>query len=86
MKLKNISKNIQENMIVVEFDEEYQAGSVTTRSHHLEKYNTNGSMINHRLIISNVNASSFLGFFFRVFGKKNIGNAILKSYKTYFEK
>jgi hypothetical protein len=87
MKRKNISKNNQENKIVIEFDEEYQAGkSITTRSHHLEEYTVNDSNINYRLIISNVTASGFLGLLYRIFGKKNIGNAILKSYKTYFEK
>jgi len=87
MKRKNISKKIQENTIVIEFDEEYQAGkSITTRSHHLEEYIVNDSKINYRLIISNVTASGFLGLLYRIFGKKNIGNAILKSYKTYFEK
>jgi hypothetical protein len=86
MKRDNISKKIQKDMITVEFDEKYQAGNkITTRSHHLEEYTLNGSKINYHLIISNVNASGFLGFFYRIFGKKNIGNAILKSHKAYFE-
>ncbi|MHA1948014.1 MAG: hypothetical protein ACXAC6_02895 [Candidatus Hodarchaeales archaeon] len=40
----------------------------------------------HITVLSDVKASGFLGFFYRKFGKSNIGNAILKSYKTYFEK
>ena len=87
MKRTNISKNIQKNTTIIEFDEEYQAGNkITTTSHHLEEYTLNGSKINYHLIISDVKASGFLGFFYRIFGKKNIGNAILKSHKTYFEK
>jgi uncharacterized protein YerC len=87
MKRKNISKKIQENTIVIEFDEEYQAGkSTTTISHHLEEYAVKDSKINYHLIISDVTASGFLGLLYRIFGKKNIGNAILKSYKTYLEK
>lgn len=87
MKRKNISIKIHASMIVLEFDEVYQAGkSITTKSHHLEKYTVNGSKVDHDLIISDVQASGFLGFFYRIFGKKSIGSAILNSYKTFFEK
>ena len=86
-RIQNSRKNIQKNTTIIEFDEEYQAGNkITTTSHHLEEYTLNGSKINYHLIISDVKASGFLGFFYRIFGKKNIGNAILKSHKTYFEK
>mgnify|MGYP003963905279 CR=1 FL=1 len=87
MKRKNILRKIQKDCIVIEFDEEYVVGkSITTRSHNLEEYIANGSRVDHSLVISDVEASGLLGFFYRIFGKRNIGNAILKSHKDYFEK
>ncbi len=87
MKRTNISKRIEAERVVVEFDEEYQAGSkVTTKSHFLDEFTTSDFGVKHRTVISSVEASGLLGFFYRKFGSSNTGNAFLKSYKTYFEK
>ena len=87
MKRTNISKLIEAESVVVEFDEEYQAGSkVTTKSHFLDEFTTSDTGVKHRTVISDVEASGLLGFFYGKFGSSNIGNAFLKSYKTYFEK
>ncbi len=87
MKRTNISKRIEAESVVVEFDEEYQAGSmVTTKSHFLDEFTTSDTGVKHRTVMSGVEASGLLGFFYRNFGKSNTGNAFLKSYKTYFEK
>lgn len=87
MKRTNISKRIEAESVVVEFDEEYQAGKkITTKSHYLDEFTTSETGVKHRTVISGVEAPGFLGFFYRNFGKSNIGKAVLKSYKTYFEK
>ena len=86
MKRTNISIRISDESVVVDFDEEYKAGSMmTTRSHFLETFTSQNSGIEHRLVISNLTAPGFMGFFYRNFGNSNTGNAFLKSYKTYFE-
>jgi len=87
MKRTNISKTIEAERVVVEFDEEYQTGSkITTKSHFLNEFKVSDAGIKHRTIISNVVALGLLGFFYRHFGKSNIGKAVLNSYKTYFER
>ena len=87
MKRTNISKRIEAESVVVEFDEEYQAGSkITTKSHFLDEFTTSDTGVKHRTVISGVEAPGVLGFFYRNFGKSSIGKAFLKSYKTYFEK
>ena len=87
MKRTNISKRIEADSIVVEFDETYEAGSkITTTSHFLDEFTTSDVGIRHRTVMSGVEAPGLLGFFYRNFGKSNTGNAFLKSYKTYFEK
>lgn len=87
MNRTNISKRIEAESVVVEFDEEYQAGSmVTTKSHFLDEFSTSGGGVRHRMVISGLEASGFMGFFYRNFGKASTGNAFLNSYKTYFEK
>ena len=87
MKRTNISTRIEAKSVVVEFDEEYQAGSrITTKSHFLDEFTTSSTGVRHRTVMSDVEAHGLLGFFYRIFGKSNTGNAFLKSYKTYFEK
>ena len=82
-----ISKLIEAERVVVEFDEEYQAGSkVTTTTHFLDEFVASDSGVRHRAVISGVKAPGFLGFFYRMFGSSNTGTAVLNSYKTYFEK
>jgi hypothetical protein len=83
----NISKQIEADRVVVEFDEEYQAGTkVTATSHYLEAFTTtNDGGVEHRAVISGVEAPGVLGFFYRKLGKSSIGNAVLASYKNYFE-
>jgi hypothetical protein len=86
MKRTNISKRIEAGSVVVEFDEEYQAGSmVTANSHYLDEFTTSGTGVKHRTVFSDVEAPGLLGFFYRNFGKSSIGKAVLNSYKTYFE-
>ena len=87
MKRTNISKRVEADRLVMEFDEEYAAGRmVTATSHFLDEFTTSGGGVTHRTVISDLDAPGFLGFFYRNFGKSNIGNAFLHSYKSYFEK
>lgn len=87
MKRTNISRRIEAESVVVEFDEEYQAGSMlTTKSHFQDEFTTSDTGVRHRSVINGVEAPGLLGFFYRNFGKSNTGNAILNSYRTYFEK
>ena len=86
MKRTNISINIEDERVAIEFDEEYQAGSVTTRSHFIDEFKVSSNGIQHHIVMSGVEASGLLGFFYRKFGSSNIGNGFLTSYKTYFER
>ena len=87
MKRTNISKRVEAESVFIEYDEEYQAGSMlTTKSHFLDEFTTSDAGVEYRTVISNLEAPGLIGFFYRNFGKSNIGNAFLKSYKTYFEK
>ena len=87
MKRTNIAKRIEADSVVVEFDEEYQAGSkVTTKTHFLDEFRTSDTGVKHRIVLSRVEAPGLLGFFYRKFGSSKMGKAFLKSYKTYFEK
>ena len=86
MKRTQIVKTIETESVVIEFDEDYQAGSkITTKSNFLEEFTTGEKGINLRVVISAVEASGLLGFFYRKFGSANTGNAFLKAYETYFE-
>ena len=86
MKRTNISRRSEADQVVVEFDEEYQAGSLlTTTSHIVDEFTASETGVTHRTVISGIEAPGFLGFFYRNLGKSNTGNAFLNSYKTYFE-
>ena len=87
MKRTNISKRIEAERVVVEFDEEYQAGSmVTTQAHFVDEFTTSDTGVKHRTVMSDVETRGLLGFFYRKFGKSNTGKAFLTAYKAYFEK
>jgi hypothetical protein len=86
MKRTNICKRIEVESVVVEFDEEYEAGSkVTVVSHYLDEFKAIDTQVEHHIVISGVEAPGLLGFLYRTFGGSNMGHAILKSYKTYLE-
>jgi hypothetical protein len=87
MKRTNISKLIEAERVVVEFDEVYEAGSmVTATSHFMDEFTTSGTGVKHRTVMSGVEAPGLLGFFYRNLGSSKTGNAFLTSYKTYLEK
>lgn len=86
MKRTNISKRAAPGSVTVEFDEEYKAGSkVTTKSHFLDEFTSTDKGVTHRLVMSDVEAPGFLGFFYRKFGSNKMGNAFLTAYETYFD-
>ena len=86
MKRTNISIVSEEGKILIEFDEEYQAGkTITTNSHFVEEFTAKDKEILFHLVISELKAPGFMGFFYRNFGSKNIGNAFLGAYRSYLE-
>lgn len=87
MKRTNISKKVEGGKIVLEFDEEYQAGkAITTTSHFLDEFEESNNGISHRITISNLNAPGFMGFFYRNFGSSSMGKAFLGAHKSFLEK
>ncbi|MBU1049395.1 hypothetical protein KKG90_05145 [Candidatus Bipolaricaulota bacterium] len=87
MKRTRIRKLMEAERVVVELDEEYEAGSsVTARSHFLEEFTRTDAGVKYRVSISDVEARGFLGFLYRKFGRSKMGAAFLKSCKTYLER
>ena len=86
MKRNKISVTIDTDSVKIKFDEEYQAGSMSSvKSHYLHEFNKSDGGVDHRTVISEVDASGVLGFFYRTFGRSSTGNAVLDSYQTFFE-
>ena len=82
----DISKKIEGDKITVEFEEEYQAGTVlTTNSHYLHEFEVSKDKVSHRITISNLKAPGFMGFFYRNFGSSNMGKAFLGAHKGFLE-
>ncbi len=81
-----VSKRVEDDRVVVEFDERYQAGSkVTTTSHFRHEFVASSTGVTHRLVLSDVAAPGFLGFLYRTFGSSRTGNAFLAAYKAFLE-
>ena len=80
-----LTKTFDEDRVVVEFDEVYQAGSVVTASSHFREVFTPSSDggVTFELTISGMEAPGVLGFFYRNFGSSNIGKAFLESRQTW---
>jgi hypothetical protein len=86
MKRTNISKRVEAGQVVVDFDEQYAAGSgITVTSHYTDEFSTSGTGVAHRVVISDVEAPGFLGFFYRRFGSSKMGNAFLTANQASFE-
>jgi hypothetical protein len=86
MKRTKISKNIETQLVTVDFDEVYEAGSkVTARPHFHQEFTANDTGATHRLVMSDVEAPGFLGFLYQRLGSSKMGNAFLKATKAFFE-
>ena len=60
MKRTNISKRIEADTMIVEFAEEYQAGSITkVKSHILNEFITSDAGLKNRTVISSVEVHGF---------------------------
>jgi len=82
-----ISTREEPDGVVMEFDEQYQAGSrVTVNTHFMDEFTASDSGMAHRLVMSNVAAPGFLGFFYRKFGGSKMGKGYLTAYKAHFER
>ena len=82
----NISKDIEADRVVMTFDEKYEAGSkVTATSHFSDEFTSSDTGVTHRLVMSDVEAPGFLGFFYQRFGNSKMGNAFLAAYKNHLE-
>ncbi len=86
MRRTGVTAETTSQRVVVAYDEEYRAGGrITTRSHVVDEFDASDAGVTHRLVISGVQASGLLGFFYRTLGSSNTGKAFLAAYKTYFE-
>jgi hypothetical protein len=86
MRRTNISKTLDDENVIVEFDEEYRAGRmINVKSHSLDEFTIGGEKVKHRTVLSEVKAPGFVGFFYRTFGKSSIGYSLLKFYKIFLE-
>ena len=86
MKRTNIAKSVEADRVVVNFDESYEAGSkVTATTHFSEEFATVDTGVTYRLVMSDVEAPGFLGFFYQRFGSSKTGNAFLTAHKAHFE-
>ncbi len=86
MRRTQIATRDEGDLVVIEFDEEYQAGTkVTTHSHFREQFRPSETGVTYTTEVSGVKASGVLGFLYRTFGSSNMGKAFLEAQAAYFE-
>lgn len=86
MRRTNLSKQVEADRVIVNFDEQYEAGSkVTTSAHFFEEFTPTDTEVVYRLVVSDLAASGLLGFFYRRFGSSKMGSAFLSACKAHFE-
>ncbi|MGI9611995.1 MAG: hypothetical protein ACR2QO_03735 [Acidimicrobiales bacterium] len=87
MRRTNVSAQRDQDRVVIEFDEEYAAGSrVTTNAHFRQQFAAADHGVTHQLTIRDLTAPGFLGFFYRRFGASKMGKAFLTAHKAYLER
>ena len=86
MKRTNISTRSEADRVVIEFDEEYEAGSkIATNSHFRHQFVADETGVTHLMVIRDVTAPGLLGFFYRKFGSTKMGNAFLAAHQAHLE-
>lgn len=81
-----ISVSSAPDRVVVDFDEEYQAGSrVTATSHFHHELSAEDGAVGHTLVISGLEAPGLLGFFYRRLGSRSMGKAFLAAWRGHLE-
>ena len=86
MTRSGVVRHFEDDRVVLEFDEEYRAGSlVTSRGHFRDEFETTPTGVVHRSTISDVVATGFLGFLYRTFGIARTGTALMKAVKGVLE-
>ena len=82
----NIRLGVTEDRVVVDFDEEYGAGSkVNAKSHFTHTFTTTAGGVHHHLVVGDLEFGGVLGFLYRRLGKASMRKAFLGSYKSCFE-
>lgn len=86
MKRTDVSSQIGPDQVVIEFDEQYAAGSrVTTNAHFRHSYTAAAHGVTHQMTIRDLTAPGLLGFFYRRFGASKMGKAFLEAHKAHLE-
>lgn len=86
MRRTHIRRTVADDRVVIEFDEEYGAGSkMNARSHFTQTFTAAGGSVHHRLVVSDLEFPGVLGFFYRTFARASMRKAFLSSYKSCFE-
>ena len=86
MRRTNITTMVDNERVVVEFDELYEAGSkVKTTSHFVDEFTVGGAGVIYRIVVSDVESPGLLGFLYRKFGRSKMGSAFLSSTKRFLE-
>ena len=86
MKRTNITTELSDDGVVVEYDEEHQAGSmVTTTAHFRDAFTANVEGVVFRTAVSGLKAPGFLGFLYRTFGSGSMGKAFLNATREALE-
>ncbi len=86
MRRHNIECSVGDDEVILRFDEVYEAGKVTGRSHFEDAYTaSNEGGVQFHTVVSDVQADGVLGFLYRRFGSRNMGKAFLSSQKAYLE-
>ena len=86
MKRHDIECSVADDEVVLRYDEVYETGKVTGRSHFEDAYTASDSGgVQFRCLVSDVRADGVLGFLYTKFGSRNMGKAFLSSQQDYFQ-
>ena len=86
MRRTNISTRTEPDLIIIECDERYEAGSrVTTTTHFVDEFTPSADGVRHHLVMRDVQAPGLMGFLYRRFGSSKMGNAFLAATKAHLE-
>lgn len=86
MTCSQIKLDVEAELITLTYKESYQANkAMTVTSNQKDVFQKEGNMIKHTKVLEDVNATGFLGLFYKLFSKNKIGQALQRATKEYLE-
>lgn len=82
----NIKLEVEAELVTLTYKETFKSNkNMTVTSNHKDVVQKEGNMVKHTKVLDQIEASGFMGVFYKMFAKNKIGQAVQGATKAYLE-